>query len=142
MKQRYLKLCALFLAIVLVVCSAPYVTVEAVAGAQGTQPTTYSKSSNSGTRGVWCTTLSGTSALTYYTVGVNDYDTIYSQSSSQILNALRSLMKSTHKKSSSYDDCKNMADETDCERNSGKMVSLYTSYTTNYNGSSINREHV
>ncbi len=109
--------------------------------AADTQPSSYSSSSNSGTRHVTATTLSGTGADDYYN-GSYEYDVLSGQSSSSILNSLRTLMKSTHKKNTSYNDCKDYADQTDCEKNSGKLVSIYTSYTTKYNTSTINREHV
>ena len=145
MKQRYLKLCALFLAIVLVVCSAPYVTVEAAtttAGGYGAEPTIYSKQYNSGTRDVWCTTLSGTSASSYYT-GSYTYDNLSEQSASTIKSSLRTLMKSTHKKLTSYNDCHYKADRTDCENENGRVTLIYTSYSatmSQWNG--WNREHV
>lgn len=105
-----------------------------------TQPSSYSSSSNSGERDVVCTTLNGTTAAGYYT-GSYSYDSLASQSSSVLLQSLRTLMTSTHKRTTSYSDCKNYANVTDCENNSGKLVTLYTSYTTYYGGS-INREHV
>ena len=104
------------------------------------QPSSYSSSTNSGERDVVCTTLNGTTAAGYYT-GSYSYDNLSSQSSSALLQSLRTLMTSTHKRTTSYADCKNYANSTDCENNSGKLVTLYTSYTTYYGGS-INREHV
>ena len=133
MKKLTLKISAIML-ILSILLSFMVITGSAA-------PTTYSKDSNSGTRNEVCTSLSGTSASSYYT-GSNTYDNLSKQSASSVLSALRSLMKSTHTKNSSYDDCKNMADETDCEKNSGKTVTIYTSYTTNYNGNITNREHV
>ncbi|MBR2350510.1 MAG: hypothetical protein IKA67_00600, partial [Clostridia bacterium] len=117
MKQKFLKVCALFLAIVIVVCAAPYVRVEAATttvGNYGTQPSTYSKQYNSGDRDVWCTTLSGTSASSYYT-GSYTYDNLSSLSQSSLKSSLSTLMRSTHSKTSSYDDCRDMALKTDCE---------------------------
>ena len=106
------------------------------------QPTTYSKQYNSGTRHVIATTLNGTSADDYYS-GSNEYDALSEKSASEILNALRSLMTSTHKKISTYDDCRDMAVNTDCENENGKIILIYTSYEatrSQYNG--WNREHV
>ena len=116
-----------------------------VFGANGTQPTTYSKSRNSGERHVVATTLDGTSASSYYTSGY-DYNTLSQLSKSDLLTSLRTLMKSTHKKSTSYSDCKNYSDETDCENENSSIITIYTSYEssqTEYNsGSGWNREHV
>ena len=134
MKERLIKTCALFLAIVVVICAVPSVSSQAAG------QLTYSKTSNSGLRDEICTSLEGTSASSYYT-GSNVYDTLSEKSSSEILSALRSLMISTHTKTTSYNDCKSYAEETDGERNGTKLVTLYTSYTTSYT-SAINREHV
>ena len=104
-------------------------------------PSSYSTSSNSGKRNEVCVTLAGTSADAYYN-GSYEYDVLSQQSASTVLSSLRTLMKTTHSKSSSYNDCKNMADKTDCENNSGKTVTIYTSYTSKYSSADINREHV
>lgn len=133
MKERLIKIGAVLIAFIIIISAIPQVTVSAA-------PTTYSKSSNSGKRGEVCTSLSGTSASSYYT-GSNEYDALSDESSSVILSTLRTLLKTTHKKTTSYDECKSYAEETDCERNGTKLVTLYTSYTTAYTGS-INREHV
>lgn len=108
--------------------------------------TSYSTKYNSGTRGVVATTLNGTGASAYYTSGY-DFDTLSALSSSALLSSLRTLMKTTHKKQSSYTDCKNMAKYTDCQNEDGSVVLLYTSYVTTastFNASSPgwNREHV
>lgn len=103
---------------------------------------TYSATSNSGTRDVICTSLDGTSASSYYTSSYT-FDALSQQSSNQLLQSLRTLMTSTHKKIASYDDCKNYADQTDCENGNGKVLLLYTSYSatmSQWNG--WNREHV
>ena len=105
----------------------------------------YSTSSNSGQRGVVCTTLEGTGAEDYYT-GNYTYENLSNMSSSILLSSLRTLMTSTHKKNSSYDDCKSMAAKTDSEKNNGKITMIYTSYQgthSEYNsGNGWNREHV
>ena len=104
------------------------------------QPSSYSNSYNSGERDTVCTTLSGTGASSYYT-GAYTYDNLSGMSSSQLLSSLRTLMTNTHRRTSSYDDCRNMADQTDCENGNGKVLLLYTSVTTSANGD-WNREHV
>ena len=103
---------------------------------------TYSTFSNSGTRDEICTTLDGTGADDYYTSSY-EFDVLSQQSSSQLLQSLRTLMTSTHTKTSSYSDCKNYAYRTDCENEDGRVLLLYTSYSatmSQYNG--WNREHV
>ena len=126
-----------FLAAVLLIAFVISTCVPSVAAGQ---VSSYSKKTNSGERDVICTTLNGTSASDYYTASYT-YDRLSELSSSSLLTSLRSLLKSTHKRTTSYTDCKNYAEETDCENNGTKLVTLYTSYTTSYTGS-INREHV
>ena len=103
---------------------------------------TYSKEYNSGTRDVLCTTLDGTSAASYYQN--HDYDDLSEMSESALFTSLQTLMRSTHKYTSSYDDCHYKANRTDCTNGSGNNVSLiYTSYSATmgqWNG--WNREHV
>lgn len=105
----------------------------------------YSQTENSGERDEICTTLDGTSAAAYYT-GSYRYETLVSQSATTLLNSLRTLMRSTHKKISSYNDCRDMATKTDCENENGKITMLYTSYQATYgqyqSGNGWNREHV
>ena len=109
------------------------------------QPASYSSSSNSGERGVVCTSLAGTGAEDYYT-GDYSYENLTSMSSSFLLSSLRKLMTDTHKRDSSYDDCKTMATKTDCENNDGRITMIYTSYSGSYSeyngGNGWNREHV
>ena len=128
---------ALLLLIVFVLSS--YIPVTAAG------QTSYSTSSNSGQRDVVCTSLEGTGAEDYYT-GDYTYENLSNMSSSVLLNSLRTLMTSTHKKNSSYDDCKSMAAKTDSEKNNGKITMIYTSYQgthSEYNsGNGWNREHV
>ncbi len=113
--------------------------------AASSEPAKYSKEYNSGQRGVVCTTLSGTSAGSYYS-GTYTYDKLSDMSSSSLKSSLSTLMKSTHKYVSSYDDCHYKAHQTDCENENGKsnkLLLLYTSYTatqSEWNG--WNREHV
>ena len=133
MKKLTLKISAIML-ILSILLSFMVITGSAA-------PSTYSKESNSGTRNEVCTSLAGTSASSYYT-GSNTYDNLSKQSGGSVLSALRTLMTSTHKKNSSYNDCKNMADETDCEKNGLKCVTIYTSFTSKYGSADINREHV
>ncbi len=109
------------------------------------QPTSYSKTSNSGTRDVVCTSLSGTGADKYYT-GSYTYDTLSAKAPAALLTSLRSLMSSGHS-SSSYADCKNYAYKTDCENGDGRVSLLYCGYSATqgqFSGSAPgwNREHV
>ena len=106
------------------------------------QPTSYSKTANSGERGVICTTLDGTSADEYYT-GSYTYDRLSELSASALLTQLRGLMTSTHTYKSSYNDCHYKANQTDCENGDGRVLLIYTSYSatmSQWNG--WNREHV
>ena len=134
------KLFAILLAFVLVLGIAAPVTA-----ADSDVQYQYSTSSNSGKRHELCTTLEGTSAGSYYT-GNYTFDILSEQSGSDLLHNLRALMKSTHKKNSSYADCRDMADQTDCENNDGRIVTIYTSYSATYSqyqsGNGWNREHV
>lgn len=110
--------------------------------AAGDQPASYSDTYNSGTRDVVCTTLSGTGAADYYT-GSYTYSNLSGQNEDALLQSLRKLMTDTHKKTSSYADCRDMAPNTDCQNGDGTVVLLYTSYVatmSQYNG--WNREHV
>ena len=108
-------------------------------------PSVYSTEKNSGERDVICTTLDGTSADEYYT-GSYTYDNLDDLSESALLSALRTLMTSTHSYKSSYNDCRDLAPITDCENENGKILTLYTSYTTTSgafdSGKGWNREHV
>ncbi len=143
MKQTQYRILSLLLALLLVCSLVPSVSVEAA----GNQPATYSDTSNSGTRHVTCTTLSGTGASAYYT-GSYTFANLSGQSDNALLQSLRTLMTSTHKKTTSYDDCKNYASKTDCEENqTGKITMLYTSYQVNKSdfvsgNRGWNREHV
>ncbi len=104
--------------------------------------TKYSKEYNSGTRDDVCTTLDGTSAGSYYT-GSYTYNNLSQLSSSSLFSSLQTLMRTTHSYTSSYDDCRDEADRTDCENENGRVLLLYTSYsatTSQWNG--WNREHV
>ena len=138
MKSYFKNAVALLLAVVFLLSA--YVPTSAAG-----QPSSYSSSSNSGTRDVVCTSLNGTGAEDYYT-GEYDYDNLTTMSASLLLSTLRTLMTSTHTRNSSYDDCKNMATKTDCEANNGKITMIYTSYqgtSGQYNGGNgWNREHV
>ena len=105
-------------------------------------PSQYSSTSNSGQRDEICTTLDGTGADDYYT-GNYEYDKLDDLSSATLLTTLRKLMTDTHDYISSYTDCKNYSDKTDCEKNNGRVTLIYTSYSatmSQWNG--WNREHV
>lgn len=110
--------------------------------AANNQPASYSDTYNSGTRDVVCTTLSGTGAADYYD-GSYTYANLSTQSENTLLQSLRKLMTSTHTKVSSYNDCRDMAVNTDCQNEDGTVLLVYTSYVatrSQYNG--WNREHV
>lgn len=137
--KRYTKnLVAFILAVILIISSSLPIFAAGV-------PSSYSSSRNSGERDVVCTSLSGTGALDYYT-GEHDYDALKELSSSALLAELRELMTDTHKKQTSYANCRDYADETDCENGNTTIITLYTSYASSqgeYNGGSgWNREHV
>lgn len=139
--RRYTKSAvALLLALILIVSSSfPIFAVEARAAGQ---PSSYSTSYNSGQRDVVCTTLNGTSAANYYT-GSYTYDNLSELSSSSLLSTLRTLMTSTHTKTSSYSDCASKAKQTDCQNEDGKVLLLYTSVSTTATANNgWNREHV
>lgn len=108
----------------------------------------YSTYANSGIRHEICTTLQGTSADRYYT-GSYTYENLSSQSGSSLLSTLRTLLTTTHTKTTSYNHCRDYAVRTDCENGDGTTVNLlYTSYSTTYstwinnNSNGWNREHV
>lgn len=103
-------------------------------------------SANTGIRDQVCTTFDGTNALSYYT-GEYTYDNLSALSASALLSELRSLMTDTHKKQSSYDNCRDYSVYTDCEGgDSSKLTTIYTSYSASYSqynsGQGWNREHV
>ena len=140
MKNLKRSFMALLLVVVLVASSI--VPVSAATA----QPSKYSTANNSGTRHVVCTTLDGTSAASYYT-GSYTYDRLSELSSSALLTQLRGLMTSTHSYKSTYANCRDYANKTDCENGSGtNIITLYTSYSTSHSeynsGNGWNREHV
>ena len=147
--QRFLKLLTLFLVLLMLVQSTvvsvfaiPFIDVDTGIYQAAGQPSKYSSQYNSGQRDVVATTLNGTSASSYYT-GSNVYDVLSEKSSTEIKNALASLMKSTHSYQSSYNDCHYKADRTDCENEDKKVSLIYTGYSatmSQWNG--WNREHV
>lgn len=129
-------------AFILVLSILLSLTVISTSAASTSQPTVYDSEYNSGTRDVVCTTLSGTSASSYYT-GSYAYDKLDDLSSSALLLELRELMTDTHNHTSNYDDCHYEADRTDCENGNKKITLIYTSYQatmSQWNG--WNREHV
>lgn len=135
-----------FLALLLVLLmftQSGILSISAVSLDQNGQPTKYSDTYNSGTRFVVANTLNGTGASAYYT-GNYQYDTLSKQSSTTILNSLRTLMTNTHKKNSSYDDCWDYADNADCQNEDGKVYLIYTNAQSSYadKNASWNREHV
>ena len=128
--------------LVLVIVLTTYLPTFAVGERANTQPTKYSSQYNSGERDVVATTLNGTSALDYY--GNNySYDKLSTYSKDQLFSTLRTLMKSTHTYTSSYNDCHYKADRTDCENEDGRVSLIYTSYSaTMSQWDGWNREHV
>ena len=142
MKKQLIKSCAVLMAIFIVIACLPAISVSAAS----TQPTTYSKQYNSGQRDVVCTSLSGTSASSYYT-GSYTYENLSGLSASSLKSSLSTLMRSTHTKITSYNDCKNYSDQTDCQNEDGTVVLLYTSYVASMSdwisgSTGWNREHV
>ena len=105
----------------------------------------YSTTSNSGLRDQLCTTLDGTGADAYYGNDY-DYDLLSQLSATALYNELAELMTDTHKKITTYNECRDLAVKTDCEQNDGRIVTIYSSYSTTnstYNGGQgWNREHV
>ena len=137
--KKYIKnTVAALLAVVILITT--YIPVFAVG-----QPSSYSTYSNSGERDVVCTTLDGTSADDYYT-GSYTYDNLSAQSSTQLFTSLRTLMSSTHRKVTSYSECRDFATRTDSENGGNNIVMIYTSYSGTYSqyngGQGWNREHV
>ena len=147
--KTHLKLLALFLMLLMLVQSTvvtafAFVPVEVDTDIYqaSSQPSKYSSQYNSGQRDVVATTLSGTSADAYYN-GSNEYDVLSEKSSTEIKNALSTLMKNTHSYTSSYNDCHYKADRTDCENEDGRVSLIYTGYSatmSQWNG--WNLEHV
>ena len=138
MKARNLKLLALIISILMVLSSLSIVVSAA--------PSTYSTASNSGTRNEICTTLSGTSASSYYK-GSYTYESLIQLSASELKTSLQTLMRSTHTKITSYNDCRDYVWKTDCEQNdTTHATTLYTSHSmtsSEWAGTwSCNREHV
>ena len=133
--KRYIKSSVAFLLTLVILLTSYLPTIAA-------STPTYSTSSNSGERDEVCVTLDGTGAGSYYT-GSYSYANLTAQTSSQLFTSLRTLMRSTHKYVSSYNDCHNYADQTDCENNNGKVSLIYTGYDatmSQWNG--WNREHI
>ena len=139
MRERAKKICAVLIAAWILFSGSIHITVSAA-------PSTYSKTSNSGVRDEVCTTLDGTSAGSYYT-GSYTYESLSVLSASSLKSALNNLLTDTHKKTTSYNDCRDKATITDCEGNdTGHLTTIYTSYSathSEYNGGNgWNREHV
>ena len=128
MKRLFNRSLSLLLALCMIVSIfIGVLPVYTEAATTSDQPDTYSKEYNSGARDVICTTLNGTSASSYYT-GSYTYDLLSNQTSSTLLQSLRTLMTTTHSYTSSYDDCHYEADRTDCQNEDGTVVLLYTGY--------------
>ncbi len=139
MKEKLIRSTSLLLLLAMVLGILP------VFGSQQTI-LVYSTQSNSGQRDVVCTTLDGTSAEDYY-IGEYAYDNLSELSADELYDALEELMTDTHKKLSSYNDCRDLAVKTDCEQGDGRVMLLYTSYSAtraDYTAGDVNwnREHV
>ncbi|MBE6586456.1 MAG: hypothetical protein E7645_08090, partial [Ruminococcaceae bacterium] len=139
MKQTTTKLFALAIAVLLLI-SGVLIAVTAA------QPSVYSKNSNSGTRGEMCISLEGTSVSSYYS-GDYTYDKLTSLSPSNLKSSLHHLMTNTHKKITSYSDCRDYVWRVDCENNdTTHATTLYTDYSMTQADWSpawaCNREHV
>ncbi len=139
MKMRNIKLTALVLAALMLISGVLILTTAA-------QPSAYSTASNSGTRDEWCTTLDGTSVSSYYT-GSYAYETLIELSPGSLKSSLHDLMTNTHKKITSYNDCRDYVWRVDCENNdTDHATTLYTSYsmtTADWSPAwACNREHV
>ncbi len=135
MRKYMQKSTAFLIALIMLLALVPQMSAVAA------QPF-YSTSSNSGTRDEVCTTLDGTGAEDYYT-GIYTYDNLDDLSGSELQARLNTLMKSTHTYQSSYNDCHEKANKTDCENGDGRVSLIYTSYSatmSQWNG--WNREHV
>ena len=138
MNKQTMKLTALALA-ALMLLSSLWVVVTAA-------PAEYSTQSNSGKRGEVCLSLEGTGAESYYTGGYT-FDSLAAKSPSGVKSSLHDLMTSTHKKITSYADCRDYVFRVDCERNdTTHATTLYTSYSMTQSDWSpawaCNREHV
>ena len=138
MNKRTLRLTALALA-ALMLLSSLWIVVSAA-------PASYSTISNSGKRGEVCVSLDGTSVSSYYT-GDYTFDSLATQSPSNLKSSLHHLMTSNHKKITSYADCRDYVFRVDCEQNdTTHATTLYTSYhMTSADWSpawACNREHV
>ena len=136
MKKNKIRILSILLTLMLLISSVLTINISAA-----TEPTTYSKEYNSGTRNVVCTTLNGTSAGNYYKNYA--FSDLSQKSSSELFTSLQTLMTNTHSYTASYDDCHYKADRTDCTNGSGNVSLIYTSYSATmdqWNG--WNREHV
>ena len=136
--MNHIKRTAALLLVLLLIFS---LSVTAVAASP------YATAKNSGVRHEVCTALDGTTAAAYYT-GTYAYDALSGLGKTELLASLRTLMITTHKKQTSYSDCRDMSVNTDCQGGDGKIVLLYTSSVVTRNdfigSGSIgwNREHV
>ncbi len=138
MNQRTFKLTALLLA-ALMLLSSLWIVVSAA-------PASYDTTSNSGKRGEVCVSLDGTGASSYYT-GDYAFDSLATQSPSNLKSSLHHLMTNSHKKITSYADCRDYVFRVDCEQNdTSHATTLYTSYrmtSADWSPSwACNREHV
>ena len=134
--KNLLKRGLALLIVLMILVSSIYISSAAVSRPQA----------NTGIRDQVCTTFNNTTAPSYYT-GTYSYANLSTLSSSSLKSTLTTLMTSTHKNTSSYDNCRDYAPYTDCEGgDSSHFTMLYTSYSATYsqynNGQGWNREHV
>lgn len=134
-------------AVILLMACLMAISPLAIFAEGGNTTRAYSTEKNSGVRGEVCTTLDGTGVGAYYT-GSYTYAELSEQSADELLLSLRALMTDTHKKQTTYDNCRDYASKTDCQNGDGSVSLLYTGFTaqvSDYLGSGSvgwNREHV
>ena len=140
MKKLSTRALALFLALLFIFTAS--ITAFAATGTAVTK--------NYGNRTTVCTSLSD-QAEDYYADNSVLYTYLDDLSASVLLSTLRTLIgtgtNGTHKKITSYDDCKNYADETDCENGKNNVSLIYTGILADWDDNSAsapgwNREHV
>ena len=135
MKNLFRRGLALLLIVVILVSAFSISSFAAVS-----QP----QIANTGIRDQVCTSFNNTTAPQYYT-GQYTYDNLSTMSASNLKTALNTLMKSTHKNESTYNNCRDYAYYTDCEGgNTTYVTMIYSSYgaTKSQWNTGWNREHV
>ena len=140
MKKFSTRALALFLALLFILTAS--VTAFAATASAPTK--------NYGNRDTVCNALSS-QAVAYYQNNGALYSDLDDLSSSALLTELRTLMGTgtggTHKTITSYSDCKDYADETDCINGGANVGLIYTGIAASWDDNSAsapgwNREHV